>query len=87
MIVFNVDKALSKFGFSKTYESDIVINYEKKTKFGYTQVLEICNKESGKHILSSYEKGINKNGFNNSVGIEPKVAKLLIKKMRRKGWK
>lgn len=79
----NVDEKFEKLGFIKTYESKIAVTYEKKIeKYDYIQSIDICRKASGNHIVISGEKGINKDGFNNAVGLTKQEMKLCIKKMR-----
>lgn len=87
MFVFNADKALAKIGFKKVYESDLVVQYERDEKHAYTHVLELQHKASGKHLIQSFDKGTNAEGFNHAVGITAKEAALAIVKMRRLGWK
>ena len=79
----SVDERFEELGFTKTYESKIVVTYEKEIKdYNYIQSIDICRKESGNHIVISGEKGINKDGFNNAVGLTKQEMKLCIKKMK-----
>lgn len=83
-----VDDKFAKLGFVKTHESDFVVCYERTdSKFGYVQCLELCHKRTGKHMISSFQKGTNRDGFNNSVGLQMREAKLCLKKMKQKGWR
>lgn len=88
MFLFNVDKAFEKLGFVKIEnENPHVIQYERKKEQGYIQCLDLVYKNSGKHIIQSYQKDINKDGFNNMVGLTAREAVLAAKKMRQVGWK
>ncbi len=55
-----------------TYRSNIVFDYEQDNG-DYTSVIELCQKDTitgYKGIqISCYEKGVNREGFNNSVGV------------------
>lgn len=83
-----VDDKFAKLGFVKTHESDLVVCYERMdSKFAYVWCLELCHKQTGKHLISSFQKGTNRDGFNNSVGLPMYEAKLCLKKMKQKGWK
>ena len=85
-----IDKKFEKIGFTKVKENDSIVSYERYIpQFKYTQVLELMYKESGRHIVFSYEKGSSSvgNGFCAVVGISMREMKLCIKKMKSKGWK
>lgn len=88
----NIDKNLKKIGFIKIYEDKYSVSYERYNKqFKYTQVLDIIYKKSGNHLIQSYQKGVNTDGFNNVVGLTYKEMKLAMKKYRQMkgkyGWK
>lgn len=54
--------------------------YEREiTEYDYIQCLEITHKASGKHLIQSYQKGVNKDGFNNVVGLTYEETKLAMK--------
>lgn len=57
----------------------------------YSQRVDILHKKSGKHLIQSYQEDVNKDGFNNVVGLTYKELKLFMKKYRqlkrRFGWK
>lgn len=86
MFVINVDKALARIGFAKTQENDLTVRYEREIPEGWTQCLDICHKKDGNHLIQSYQKNLNKDGFNNAVGLTLKEAELACIKMRRKRW-
>lgn len=86
MFVINVDKALAKIGFAKVHESNLIVQYEREIPEGWTQCLDIGHKRDGNHLIHSYQKNINKDGFNNSVGLTLKEAELACIKMRRMKW-
>ena len=82
----SVDERFEELGFKKTYESKIVITYEKKIEeYNYIHSIEICKKSNGNNIVISGEKSVNKDGFNNAVGLTKQEMKLCIKKMREVG--
>ena len=83
----NIDERFSSIGFVKVKENEYGAAYERETKHGYTQCLDLVSKASGKHIIQSYKKGVNTDGFNNCVGLTMYEAKLCRKKMKRMGWK
>lgn len=79
-----IDEKFKELGFDKTYESDIVVDYEKYIdKYKYTHVIELINKSNGQKTIHSYEKEINKDGFTNSVGMTKEETKLAIKKLNK----
>lgn len=83
----NIDDRFAEIGFIKVDENKHGAFYKRETEHGYTQRLDLGYKESGIHLIHSYEQGCNTDGFNNSVGITMYEAKLCRKKMKRMGWK
>lgn len=98
----SIDKKLEKIGFVKVYEDKgnghhvsedkYGVRYERyNEQFKYIQVLDIRHKKSGNHLIQSYQKDVNADGFNNVVGLNYKEMKLAMKKYRqmkrRYGWK
>lgn len=98
----SIDKKLEKIGFVKVYEDKGNGHHVSEDKYGvcyeryneqfkYTQVLDIRHKKSGNHLIQSYQKDVNTDGFNNVVGLNYKETKLAMKKYRqmkrRYGWK
>ena len=82
----SVDEKLAEIGFIKGEESEFCVNYKKNIEeYGYVQILEIQHKASGIHTIHSYEEGVNKDGYNNSVGLPLYVTKLALKKARKMG--
>lgn len=81
------DKIFEKLGYEKTHEGKTVIDYERKNEhFGFTQVIEFCHKSSGNHLVLSYQKGVNKYGFNNNVGLTLAEIKAINKKIKELKW-
>ena len=79
-----IDKKLKKMGFEKEYENKYgACFYRKNEKYSYVQNLEINHKRSGNHLINSYQKDLNNEGFNNSVGLTYKEAKLAMKKYKQ----
>ncbi|MCM1215379.1 MAG: hypothetical protein NC548_12775 [Lachnospiraceae bacterium] len=84
----NIDKKFEHLGFKKVYQSPFIVQYERKdSEFGYIQCLDLCHKRNGRHLIISYQKDINKNGFNNTVGISQEEADLALKKMHQLKWR
>lgn len=90
----NIDKQLEKIGFQKLHgedeESEYGVYYARHDEHGFTQRLDIYHKKSGRHLIMSYQEGVNSDKFNNSVGLTYKEMKLAMKKYRqmkrRYGW-
>lgn len=83
-----IDNKLLKLGLFKVMNNDKTVIYERyDERFDFTHVVEIEHKASGNHIILSYEKGCNKDGFNNVVGLTFKEIKLLNKKIKKLHWK
>lgn len=102
MIFQSIDKKLRKIGFNKVYEDrgsgrfvsedEYGVSYERQIEeYRYTQVLDIRRKASGKHSIQSFQKDVNADGFNNTVGLTYEETKLAMKKYRqmkrRYNWK
>lgn len=83
----SIDEKFAEVGFVKVKENEYGAAYEKETKFGYIQCLDLLSKGSGFDLIQSYEKGVNKDGFNNCVGLTMYEARLCRKKMKQMGWK
>ena len=83
----SVDERLSDLGFTKIGDNDYGVHYEREIKeYNYIQIISINHKASGKHIMLSYQKDVNTNGYNNAVGLTYLETKLFLKKMKQKGW-
>lgn len=82
-----VDRRFADIGLIKVVENDYCVGYERKTRYGYTQCVVLQHKASGYHLIQSYEKKINNDGFNNMVGLSMYEMKLCLKKMKQRGWK
>lgn len=83
----SIDERFSEIGLEKVKEDEYGADYERKTRFGYVQCISLVRKASGFHIIQSYEKSLNTDGFNNCVDITMYEAKLCRKKMKQMGWK
>lgn len=83
----STDEKFAEIGLVKIEEDEFCASYERKTKFGYTQCIDFLYKDSGFHLIQSYEKGVNTDGFNNCVGLTMYEARLCRKKMKQMGWK
>lgn len=81
------DKMFKKLGYTRNVGSNIVISYEKSDEnFGYTKVIEFGHKRSGEHIVGSYQKGLNGDGFNNAVGLTIPEIKAIKRKFKELRW-
>lgn len=81
-----LDRKILELGFIKVKEGKYGISYV-RYHAGYCQVVDLLRKESGRHIIQSYDKDLmdeQKIG-NVCVGLTYKEAKLFLKKMKRKG--
>lgn len=79
----STDKKLEEIGFKKVNENSYRVSYEKYiAEYGYIHAIDIVHKQTGNHLILSYEKGINKSELNNSVGLTGYETKLILKKMK-----
>lgn len=84
----SIDDKLKEVGFNKIEEDKNGASYEKNVpKYGYVHCLDILHKASGRHIIQSYQKDLNKEGFNNCVGLSLYETKLALKKAKQLGFK
>jgi hypothetical protein len=84
------DKRLSKLGFKKIKENEHGAFYERYiNEFKYTQVLHIASKESGYHLIMSYDKDLFDKNFigNVGVGLTLYEAKIALRKAKELGFK
>lgn len=79
-----IDKKIKKLGFQKEKEDKYGVIYIRKDEtYGFTQCVNILHKQSGEHIIQSYEINVNNDGYNNCVGITLKEMKLFLKKAKQ----
>ena len=84
----NIDKKFEEIGYKKIEENDYIVVYERPKYdnpiFIYTQTLELHKKG----LIFSYDKNLfdTKNIGNTCVGLTCKEMKLILKKMKKKGW-
>lgn len=83
----NIDEKFAQIGFLKVCENEFGAKYERLSKRGYIQRVDLVRKQSGLHLIQSYEAGVNSDGFNNCVGLTMYEARLCLIKMRRMGWR
>lgn len=84
-----IDDKFSEIGFQKVQDDEYAATYERKNeKYGYTQVLDLRHKASGRHIIQSYDKELfdDKKIGNTCVGLTYYEMKLAMKKMKKKKW-
>lgn len=85
-----IDDKFLEIGFQKVKDDEYAATYERKVEaYNFTQVLDILHKASGRHIVQSYDKDLfdDKKIGNTNVGLTYYEMKLVLKKMRKKGWK
>lgn len=85
-----VDEKFADLGFIKKEETKYGVIYERyNEKHDYTQVLHLMYKESGMHIVQSYDKDLLDEQLigNTCVGLTMYEIKLCFKKMRQLGWR
>lgn len=84
--MFNlIDEKLKAIEFNKIEESEDIVVYERQMT-EYVQVLEIGHRDDGKHMIQSYQKGVNSDGCNNVVGLTMHETQLAMRKIWQKGW-
>lgn len=86
----SVDEKFAEIGFAKVREDEFGIEYERyNEKYGYRQALVLLHKQSGKHIMQSYDRDLmdEKLTGNIGIGLTMHETKLCLKKMKQMGWK
>lgn len=84
------DEKLLELGFVKDIDNEYCVYYSRiDPKYNFTQVLCIMHKNSGRHLLSSYDRNLfdEKKIGNSAVGLTYLETRLALKKMKEKGWK
>ena len=88
MMITNIDKKLAKLGFIKVEEDkEYIVRYERKEKQGFIHCLDIVHKANGGHLIQSYQKDTNQEGFNNMCGLTTEETTLALMKLRKMKWK
>lgn len=85
----NIDEKFKDIGFKKVTDDQYAVTYERYNGKGkYIQVLDICHKKNGRHIIQSYDKDLydRKEIGNTGVGLTYYETKLALKKMKKKKW-
>lgn len=57
-----IDKLMQQHGYTKTREDKYGVYYEKKEKQGFAHVVCVLHKESGHHLMQSYDREVLKIG-------------------------
>lgn len=86
----SIDEKFAEIGFTKVQDDEYAVRYEREyVDYKFTQVLTILHKHSGRHIIHSYDKHLHDRDYtgNVSIGLTYYETKLIMKKMRQKGWK
>ena len=84
-----VDEKLAEIGFVKMNENEYGAFYQRTDyEFNFTQAVDLCCKESGNHIVQSYDINlVDTKGIGNTcVGLTMYEMKLFLKKMKKMGW-
>lgn len=85
-----VDEKFERIGFIKVKENQHIVSYERyDAEFKFTQVLDLVHKNSGRHIVQSYDRDLmdEKKIGNTCVGLTMYEMQLCVKKMKKMGWK
>ena len=85
-----VDERFAEIGFKKIEENEHGVTYQRYLwEGGYTHKLCLMHKESGRHIVQSYDPDLmdGKKIGNTCVGLTMYEIKLCLKKMKQMGWK
>lgn len=86
----SIDEKFAEIGFYKESENQHGATYKRQNKeYGFTQVLYLGHKASGKHIVQSYDEKLmdEKKIGNTCVGLTMYEMRLCLKKMKKMGWK
>lgn len=85
-----IDAKFEEIGFKKVEETEYGAEFERYDEdFKFTQTLCLLHKQSGRHIVQSYDKALmDAKGIGNTcVGLTMYEMKLCLKKMKQMGWK
>lgn len=86
----SIDDRFREIGFMKVEECKYVVKYKReKEQNGYMQILDLVHKESGKHVVQSYDMVPMGEKKIENIGIVLTMyeMKLCLKKMKQMGWK
>ena len=53
-----INKMIKKYGYSLVNENKFGAYYERQEKQGFTHVICVISKSSGKHLMQSYDKNV-----------------------------
>lgn len=81
------DKGFQRLGYEKVKDNDYRVSYETHViENQFDKCIDVCHKVSGRHIIQSYQKDVNSDGFNNMDGMTGIETLLIFLKMLGKGW-
>ena len=81
------DKGFQRLGYEKAEDDECLVSYEiYDIKYHFTKCIDVCYKSSGRHLIQSYQKRINLDGYNRTVGMTGIETLLIFLKMLGKGW-
>jgi len=88
MFFKSVNQKIKELGFEKNYESDLVVQFQRKDKqFDFIHGVDIVHKQTGNHIIQSYQKDSPCEKFDYMVGITFDECKLFLKYAKKiKKW-
>jgi hypothetical protein len=75
-----IDKIMQKHGYTKTEEDEYGVRYEKHEPQNYDHIVCVICKESGKHLMQSYDaevKEVDGDFINDGCGVEIPVLLLM----------
>lgn len=87
MFFKNIEQKIKELGFEKVYQSDLVIQFQREDKqFDFIYGVDIVHKQTGKHIIQSYQKNSPCKKFDCMVGITFDECKLFLKYAKKLKW-
>ena len=79
-----IDDKFMEIGFQKIKDDEYAVTYIRKNEaYDYTQIIDIIHKESGRHIVQSYDEDVDEGAC---VGLTYYELKLVMRKIKQKGW-
>lgn len=85
----SIENKIKKLGYKKTYDEDKIIEFQMEDKqFHFIHEVSIIHKQSGKHLIQSYQKGTPKgeNFWSPMVGLTFEETELFLKYAKKLKW-
>lgn len=87
MFFKSINQKIKELGFEKTYESNFVIEFQRENKqFNYIHEVGIIHKQSGNHLIQSYQKDSQNVEFDVMVGLTFYEIELFLKYAKKLKW-